>query len=115
MVSVLVGGEEGGEEGGAGFDELLLGGSEGVGEVAFDVEFAGELFVDENGDDNFRLDHGGAGEIAGIGGDILNNDDFTAGGRGAAQAVTEGDADVGSEAADVGPDDEVAGVRGSTR
>lgn len=101
-----------GDYGGAGFDEFLFGFGEGVGEIAFDVELTSELFVCEEGDDHFGLHHGGAGEIARIGGDILDNDDLASAGGGAAEAGGEGNASVGGKAAGEWADDEVTGVDG---
>jgi hypothetical protein len=51
-------GEIRGQDGGAGFDELLFGRGEGVGEIAFDVEFGGEFLVYEDGNDDFGFDQG---------------------------------------------------------
>jgi hypothetical protein len=105
-------GETGSQDGGAGLDELLFGRGEGVGEVAFDVEFGGQFLIYENGDDDFRFYERRACEITGIGGDVLDNDDFAGGGSGAAESGVERDASVGREAAGVGTDDEVVGVGG---
>lgn len=105
-------GETGGQDGGAGLDELLFGRGEGVGEIAFDVEFGGQFLIYENGDDDFRLHQRRAREITRIFRDILNHDNFATGGSGAAQSPVEGNAGVRREAAGVRSDDEIAGVGG---
>jgi hypothetical protein len=101
-----------GQDGGAGLDELLFGRGEGAGEVAFDVEFGGQFLVYEDGDDDFRFYERRACEITGIGGNVLDDDDFAGGGRGAAESPVEGNAGVGRKAACVRSDDEIAGVGG---
>lgn len=102
----------GGDQGGAGFDEFLFQFGEGVGEIAFDVEFTGKLFVYEEGHDHFGLHQRRAGEIARVGGDVLDNDNLAGAGGGAAEAGVEGNAGVGSKAAGIRADNEVAGVGG---
>lgn len=109
---LLGGGEVVGDDGGAGFDEGLFGRGEGGGEIAFDVEFGGEFVVGVDGHDDFRFDGGGAGEIARVAGDVLNDDDLAGAGGGAAKSSAERDAHVGREAAGEGADDQEAGVDG---
>jgi hypothetical protein len=98
------------EDGGAGFDEVLFGFVEGAGKIAIDIEFGGELLVDEDGDDDFGLHKGRAGEIARILGNIVDHDYLSAASRGSAQAGTEGNTRVGHKTADIGSDQEHAAV-----
>ncbi len=106
----LGGFDEAAEEGGDGFEEELVGGAEGGGEVAFDVKEAGERAFGEERNHHFGFDHVGAGEIAGVVGDVLNDDGFARGSGGSAEAAAERDALVGGKAADVGANDEIAGI-----
>jgi hypothetical protein len=96
----------GGDDGGAGFDELLLRFGEGIGKVAFDIELAGEFFVRVNGNDDFGLNQGGTRKIARFFGYVLHDDDLTRGGGRAAETGVERNARFGSEAANKGSDDQ---------
>jgi hypothetical protein len=94
------------EGGGGVFAEFAVVGAEGGEEVGVDVEFADDLAADEDGDDDFGFGFEGAGEIAGVGVDVVDDDGFAAGGRGAADALVEGDAGVGRHGAFEGAEDE---------
>jgi len=81
------------------FAEFAVVGAEGGEEVGVDVEFADDFAADEDGDDDFGFGFEGAGEVAGVGVDVVDDDGFAAGGRGAADALVEGDAGVGRHCA----------------
>jgi hypothetical protein len=81
------------------FAEFAVVGAEGGEEVGVDVEFADDFAADEDGDDDFGFGFERAGEIAGVGVDVVDDDGFAAGCRGAADALVEGDAGVGRHGA----------------
>jgi hypothetical protein len=91
--------EEFAEDGGGMFAEFAVVGAEGGKEVGVDVEFADDFATDEDGDNDFRFGFERAGEIAGVGVDVVDDDGFAAGGRGAADALVERDAGVGRHGA----------------
>jgi len=99
-----VGFEEFAEGGGGVFAEFAVVGAEGS--VGVDVEFADDFSADEDGDDDLGFGFEGAGEIAGVGVDVVDDDGFAAGGRGAADTLVEGDAGVGRHGAFEGAEDE---------
>ena len=101
-----VGLEEFAEEGGGVFAEYAIAGAKGGEEVGIDVEFADDFAMDEDGDDDFGFGFERAGEIAGIAGDVVNDDGHAAAGSGAANALVERDADVGRHGALEGAEDE---------
>ena len=74
--------------------------------MGVDVEFADDFVADENGDDDFGFGFERAGEIAGVGVDVIDDDGFAAGGRGAADALVERNAGVGRHGAFEGAEDE---------
>jgi len=88
------------------FAEFAVVGAEGGEEVGVDVEFADDFAADEDGHDDFGFGFEGAGEIAGVGVDVVDDDGFAAGGSGAADALVEGDAGVGRHGAFEGAEDE---------
>ena len=88
------------------FAEFAVVGAEGGKEVGVDVEFADDFAADEDGDDDFGFGFEGAGEIARVGVDVVDDDGFTGGGRGAADALIEGNAGVGRHGAFEGAEDE---------
>ncbi len=98
--------EEFAEEGGGVFAEFAVVGAEGGVEVGVDVEFANDFAADEDGDDDFGFGFEGAGEVAGVGVDVVDDDGFAAGGSGAADALIERDAGVGRHGALEGAEDE---------
>ena len=81
------------------FAEFAVVGAEGGEEVGVDVEFADDFAADEDGDDDFGFGFEGAGEIAGVGVDVVDDDGFAAGGRSAADALVERNAGVGRHGA----------------
>ena len=81
------------------FAEHAVVGTEGGEEVRVDVEFAGDLAMDENGNDDFGFGLERTSEIARVGVDIVDDNGFAGGGRCAADALIEGDARVGSHRA----------------
>jgi len=101
-----VGFEEFAEEGGGMFAEYAISGAEGGEEVRVDVEFTDDFAMDEDRDDDFGFGFEGAGEIAGIAADVVNDDGHAATGSGAANALVERDASVGRHAALEGAEDE---------
>ena len=94
------------EDGGGVFAEFAVVGAEGGEEVGVDVEFADDFAADEDGDDDFGFGFERAGEIAGVGVDVVDDDGFAAGGRGAADALIEGNAGVRRHGAFKGAEDE---------
>jgi len=101
-----VGFEEFAEEGGGVFAENAIAWAKGGEEVGIDIEFTEDFAVDEDGDDNFGFGFEGAGEIAGIAGDVVNDDGHAAAGSGAANALVERDAGVWRHGALEGAEDE---------
>ena len=87
------------------FAEFAVVGAEGGEEVGIDVEFADDFAADEDGDDDFGFGFEGAGEIAGVGVDVVDDDGFAAGGRGTADTLVERDASMGSHGAFEGAED----------
>ncbi len=81
------------------FAEFAISRAEGGEEVGVDIEFTDNFAVDEDGDDDFGFGFEGTGEIAGIAGDIVNDDGHAAAGSGAANALIERDASVGRHGA----------------
>lgn len=94
------------EEGGGVFAELAIAGAEGGEEVGVDVEFTNDFAMNEDGDDDFGFGFERAGEIAGIAGDVVDDDGHAAAGSGAANALVERDAGVGRHGALEGAEDE---------
>ena len=88
------------------FAEFAVVGAEGGEEVGVNVEFADDFAANEDRDDDFGFGFKGAGEIAGVGVDVVDNDGFAAGGCGAADALIERNAGVGSHGALEGAEDE---------
>ncbi len=76
------------------FAEFAVSGAEGGEEVGVDIEFTDNFAVDEDRDDDFGFGFEGTGEIAGIAGDVVNDDGHAAAGSGAANALVERDASV---------------------
>jgi len=101
-----VGFEEFAEEGGGVFAEYAIGGAKCGKEVRVDVELTDNFATDKDGDNDFGFGFEGAGEIAGIAGDVVNDDGHAATGGGAANALVERDAGVGRHAALEGAEDE---------
>jgi hypothetical protein len=62
--------------------------------VGVDVEFADNLRVRKDRDDNLRLGFERAGEVARISTDIVHDDGLPSGGRGPADALIQGDSGV---------------------
>ena len=98
--------EEFSESGGGVFAEFAVVGAEGGEEVGIDVEFADDFAADENGDDDFGFGFEGAGEVARVGVDVVDDDGFAGGDRGAADALIEGNAGVGRHGALEGAENE---------
>lgn len=87
------------EEQGGVLAEFAVVGAEGRGEVGVDVEFASNFAMDEDGDDDFGFGFERAGQIAGVGIDVVDHDGFASGSRRTADALVERDARVGSHSA----------------
>jgi hypothetical protein len=88
------------------FAEFAVVGAEGGEEVGVDVEFTDDFAADEDGDDDFGFGFERTGEVARVGVDVVDHDGFAAGGRGAADALIEGNASVGRHGAFEGAEDE---------
>jgi hypothetical protein len=101
-----VGFEEFAEEGGRVFTQKAIAGAKGGEEVGVDVEFADDFAVNEDGDDDFGFSFERADEIAGIAGDVVNDDGHAAAGSGAANSLVEWDAGVRRHGALEGAEDE---------
>ena len=91
--------------------ELAIVGTEGGVEVRVDVEFPDDIAVNENGNDDFGFGFERAGEIARVGVDVVDDDSFAGGGRGAADTLMKRDASVGRHGALEGAEDEDVAVR----
>jgi hypothetical protein len=98
--------EIGGDDGGGAFAEGAIFGAESGSEVGVDVEFADDFAALEDGDDDFGFGFDGAGEITGIGGDVIDDDGFAGGSSGTADALIERDASVRGHGAFEGTEDE---------
>jgi hypothetical protein len=92
------------------FAESAVVGAEGGEEVGVDIKFAGNSAMDEDGDDDLGFGFEGAGEIAGIGTDVVNDDGFAGGGSGTTDALIKRDAGVASDGALEVTEHEDAGV-----
>ena len=88
------------------FAEKAIVGAEGGEEVGVDVEFASDFAVNENGDDDFGFGFKGAGEIAGIVADVVDNDGLASAGSCATDALVERDTGVRRHGALEGAEDE---------
>ena len=95
----VVGLEEFPEEGGSVFAEFAIVGAEGGQEVGIDVEFARDFAVNEDRNHNLGSGFQGASEIAGVRGNIIDNQRFSAGGGRAANALVQRDTRVGCHSA----------------
>ena len=101
-----VGLQEFAEERGGVLAEFAIVWAEGGVEVRIDVEFADDFLVNEDGDNDFGFGFERAGEVAGIGMNIVDDDGFAGGGSGAADALMKRNAGVGSHGAFEGAEDE---------
>lgn len=93
------------------FAEFPVLGAEGGKEVGVDVEFAGNFTVDEDGDDDFRFGLEGAGQIARVDGNVINDNGLTSGRGRAADSLIERDARVRSHGALEWAEDEHVAIR----
>ncbi len=91
--------EEFAEDRGGVFAEFAVGGAEGGKEVGVDIELTDGFAMDEDGDDDFGFGFERAGKIAGIAGNVVDDDGHAATGSGAANALVERDARVGRHGA----------------
>jgi hypothetical protein len=94
------------EECGGVFAKLAIVGAEGGEEVGVDVEFANDFGMYKDGNDDFGFGLEGAGKIAGIGRNVIDDDGFTGGSGGATDALIEGDARVRGHGAFKGTEDQ---------
>jgi hypothetical protein len=100
--------EEFAEDVGGVLAEMAVVGSEGGEKVGVDVEFADDFAVEKNGNDDFGFGFEGAGEIAWVGMDIIDDDGLAGGGSGATDALIKRDAGVTSDGAlEVAEDEDV--------
>ena len=74
------------------FAEPAVVGTKGGEEVGIDVELAHDLAVDEDRDHDLGFGFQGAGQVARIGVDVVNNDGLSSRSRSAANALIERDA-----------------------
>jgi len=95
---------------GGGFEEGAVGFGEGGWVVTVDVDFADDAVVGVDGDDDLGFGFDGAGEIAGVGVDVVYDDGLAGGHGSSADALGDGDADVWGWVACVGAEDEGFGV-----
>ena len=86
--------------------ELAVFGAGSCEEVGVDIEFAGNFTVNEDGDNDFGFGFEGAGEIAGIGIDVVDDDGFAGGSGGTTDALIEGNASVRRHGAFEGAENE---------
>ncbi len=97
------------DEGGV-FAESAVVRTERGAEVRVDVELADDFAVNEDGDDDFGFSFKRASEIAGIGIDVVDDNGLFCGSSGAANAVAQRDARVGSRGALEGAENENVAV-----
>ena len=91
--------------------QLAIVGTESGVEVGVDVEFPDDIAVNEDGNDDFGFGFERAGEVAGIGVNVVDDDGFASGGSGAADTLMKRDAGVGRHSALEGAEDEDVAVR----
>src|SRR5208282_3714940 len=84
---------------GAVLDEFLVVDPERRGEMAVDVEFAGDLVLNENRHNDFRFCLQRTGQVAGIFADVVDDDRFAAGSGGPANSLVERNSRVRSHGA----------------
>jgi len=82
------------EKNGGVFTKVAIVGAKSGEEVGVDVELASDFAVDKDGDDDFGFGFEGAGEVTGIGADVVDHDGFAGGGSGATNALIERNARV---------------------
>src|SRR5271165_7112694 len=99
------------DDGGAGFDKVLLRFIEGAGKIAFDIEFRCEVAFHEDRDNNFAVHHRRSRKIPRVFGNIVHDYTLPGGCRSAAESAVEGNAGIGRKAANEGPHQQNAGVR----
>lgn len=88
------------------FAELAVVRAESGEEVGVDIEFAGNFAVNEDGDDDFGFGFKRAGEIAGIGIDVVDDDGFAGGSGGTTDPLVERNASVRRHGAFEGAENE---------
>jgi hypothetical protein len=88
------------------FAESAITGAEGGGDVRVDVEFADNFAVNANGDDDFGFGFKRAREIAWIGINVVDDDGLSRGSSGAANALVQRDAGMGSHGSLEGAENE---------
>src|ERR1700756_5721855 len=94
------------------FEEKAISGGEGRGIVAVDVDLARDAAVRVDGDYDLRSGFDRAGEIAGISGDVIDDDGLAGGDRGTADALRHRYAHVRRRSADKGAEDQRVRVGG---
>jgi hypothetical protein len=77
------------------FAKLAVVRTKGSEKMGVNVEFTGDLAVDEDGNNDFRFGFERTGKVARVGIDLVHNDGFTFGGGSATNALIQRDASVG--------------------
>lgn len=98
--------DEAADDGGACFEEVTIGGGEGCGVVAVDVDLTDDFVVGVDGHDDLGLGFDGAGEIARVGVDFVYDDRLILRDGCPADALVDGDACVFCGRAAEGAEDE---------
>jgi hypothetical protein len=94
------------KEAGGVFAELAVVEAESGEEVGVDVEFADDFAVSIDGHNDFGFGFERASQVTGVGVDVIDDDGFATGSRGAADSLVEGNAFVGRHGAFEGAKDE---------
>jgi hypothetical protein len=92
------------------FAKLAVVRTKGREKMGIDVEFTGDPAVGEDGSNDFGFSVERTGEVARVGIDVVHNDGFTVGSGGAADALIQRDAGVGSHRAFERPENEHVAV-----
>jgi hypothetical protein len=91
--------------------EVAIFGGEGGGGMAIDIEFSDNFAANENRDDEFGLGFYGAGKIAGIAVDVIDDDSSSTRCGGATDALIQWNSRMGGNRSDVGAENEHGFVR----
>ena len=94
------------EESGSVFAEPAIVQAESGGDVGVDVKFTDDFAVNKDGHNDFGFGFERAGEVTGVGIDVIDDDGFATGSRSAADSLIEGNARVGRHGAFEGTEDE---------
>src|SRR3974390_3291988 len=94
------------------FAEFAVFCAEGSGEMTIDIKFTDYFSLYEDGDYDFRFCFQGAGQIARVGINVIDEDGLATRGGGSADALVEGNAGMRGHRAAEGTKDEHVGIAG---